>query len=302
MFKRFLGLSSAIILAVGLSACGANDNETPQTGDDVDQTASSIGKSVNYEIIGIDPGAGVMEATERVLEEYGLDEWKLRSGSSAAMTAALKKAYDKEEPIIVTGWSPHWKFSKFDLKYLSDSKLVYGESENIHTIARNGLEADHPNAYQILNQFFWTEEDMNDVMVMIEDGTEPEDAAREWIENNSDAVAEWTEGVEKVSGDKITLAYVAWDTEISSTNVIGAVLSDMGYDVTLSQVEAGPMWTAVADGSVDASVAAWLPVTHNTYAEKFDGKYEDLGANLEGTKIGLVVPTYMDADSIEDLQ
>ncbi|MDI5788454.1 glycine betaine ABC transporter substrate-binding protein [Bacillus licheniformis] len=40
------------------------------------------------------------------------------------------------------------------------------------------------------------------------------------------------------------------------------VLEDLGYNVTLSQVEAGPMWTGIANGSVDASLAAWLPQTH----------------------------------------
>ena len=86
------------------------------------------------------------------------------------MTAALKKAYNKEEPIIVTGWSPHWKFSKFDLKYLEDPKGTYGDEENIHSIARIGLAKDHPSAYKVLDQFNWPEEDMNTVMVQITDG------------------------------------------------------------------------------------------------------------------------------------
>lgn len=30
--------------------------------------------------------------------------------------------------------------------------------------------------------------------------------------------------------------------------------------------------------------------------------FVDLGENLKGTKTGFVVPTYMDIDSIEDLQ
>ena len=53
-----------------------------------------------------------MEATERAITDYELDEWDLVSGSSAAMTASLKKAYDAEEPIIITGWTPHWKFAE----------------------------------------------------------------------------------------------------------------------------------------------------------------------------------------------
>ncbi|WP_309546760.1 hypothetical protein [Shouchella lehensis] len=35
--------------------------------------------------------------------------------------------------------------------------------------------------------------------------------------------------------------------------------------------------------------------------EDYEGDLEDLGENLEGTKIGLVVPEYMDIDSITDL-
>ena len=42
-------------------------------------------------------------------------------------------------------------------------------------------------------------------------------------------------------------------------------MEDMGYKVTLVQVDAGPMWSAVATEDVDAIVAAWLPGTHAKY-------------------------------------
>ena len=92
-----------------------------------------IGAQTEYEIIGIEPGAGIMELTKTAIEDYGLDDWKLIEGSSAAMVAELKKAYNNQEPIIVTGWSPHWMFSSFDLKYLDDPKGSFGGAENIHT-------------------------------------------------------------------------------------------------------------------------------------------------------------------------
>ncbi len=75
-----------------------------------------------------------MEATEKALVEYELTEWTLTTGSGAAMTAALKKAYDKEEPIIVTGWTPHWKFAKYDLKYLEDPKgCTVGKNKSVQS-------------------------------------------------------------------------------------------------------------------------------------------------------------------------
>ncbi|WLR42072.1 glycine betaine ABC transporter substrate-binding protein [Bacillus carboniphilus] len=297
MLKKILLPISMLTLTIGLTACSEDKKETSESSESV-----SVGESVDYEIIGIDPGAGLMKSTNTALETYELDDWELVEGSGAAMTAALKKAYEDEEPIIVTGWTPHWKFSEFDLKYLEDPKGVYGDAEEIRTIARKGLADEKPNAYKILDQFQWTAEDMGNVMVMIENGEAPEDAAATWVEENADKVSTWTEGTEVVDGEEISIAYVAWASEIASTNVITKVLQDQGFEVKMVQVEAGPMWTGVADGSVDAHIAGWLPSTHQDHYEKYEGDFEDLGPNLEGTKIGLVVPAYMDIDSIEDLK
>lgn len=297
--KKVLGLGAVALLAVGLAACGSADDKDKDTSG---SSTEAVGESVDYKITGIDPGAGIMGKTEEALVDYELDEWTLTTGSGSAMTAALKRAYDNEEPIIVTGWTPHWKFAEFNLKYLDDPKGTYGGEEEIHSIGRTGLANDLPEAHTILSNFNWSEADMGEVMIAMQNGENEVDAAQTWIDANAEKVAEWTDGVEAVDGDKIKLAYVAWDSEIASHNVMKIVLEDVGYDVTLTQVEAGPMWTAIADGSADATLAAWLPVTHSTYAEKFDGDFEDLGINMEGVKIGLVVPEYMDIDSIEDLK
>lgn len=293
--KKLVGLSAAVLLALGLGACGsgnANENDVAET----------IGESVDYKIIGIEPGAGIMEQMTRVMEAYDLDNWTLTASSDAGMTAALKKAYDKEEPIIVTGWIPHWKFAEFDLKFLEDPKNASGGEEEIRTIGRLGLKEDLPEAHEILSNFQWDAEDMGEVMMAIQEGESEEAAARAWADANQDKVSEWTDGVEEVDGDKIKLAYVAWDSEIASHHVAQAVLEDMGYEVQLSQVELGPLFTSIASGGSDASLAAWLPIAHKTYAEKFEGEFEELGVNMKGAKSGFVVPTYMDIDSIEDLQ
>jgi ABC-type proline/glycine betaine transport system substrate-binding protein len=155
-------------------------------------TDAAVGDGVKYTITGIEPGAGLMMKTEDVLEQYGLkDKWTLLESSSAAMTQALENAYKKEEPIIVTGWTPHWKFAKMDLKYLEDPKGVYGQDEQIHTVVRNGLKDAQPEAYAFLDKFNWSPDDMAAVMIDIVEGASPEDAAKAWVEANGDKVDAW---------------------------------------------------------------------------------------------------------------
>jgi glycine betaine/proline transport system substrate-binding protein len=159
-------------------------------------TVSSIDELNDYvdefggDVIGIDPGAGLMRASDRAIEEYELN-FNLVEGSDAAMTAALDRAYDREEWIIVAGWIPHWKFAAYDLKFLEDPLGVFGEAESIHTVVTPDLQDEMPGVYAFLNNFYWDAEDMGEVMIMIEDGMEPFDAARAWIAENRAKVENW---------------------------------------------------------------------------------------------------------------
>ena len=155
---------------------------------DVDSIAdlNDNADSFNNEISGIDPGAGLMSLSEEVVDTYDLD-LELRSGSGATMTAALSSAINNEENVVVTGWTPHWMFARFDLKYLEDPENVYGGAEQIHTAVREGLEEDMPEAYAILDAFEWTPEQMGEVMLMNqEDGSDPYENAKQWVEDNQD--------------------------------------------------------------------------------------------------------------------
>ena len=91
------------------------------------------------EIVGIDAGAGIMKTTDKAIAAYGLDGYTLMTSSSSTMLASLKKAMDKGEWIVITGWTPHWMFDQFDLKFLDDPKKVYGDLEEIHAIAWKGF-------------------------------------------------------------------------------------------------------------------------------------------------------------------
>lgn len=210
-------------------------------------------------------------------------------------------AYENEEPIVVTGWSPHWMFQTYDLKYLDDPLNIFGEGEVIKTIVRDGLEEDSPEAVAILDNFYWEPSDLESVMILTYNGMEPEEAARQWVDDNQDLVSQWTNGVNQVNGDDIEIAHTAWESEIASSYVMQVVLQDMGFNATLTQVELGPMWTAVASGTTDVTISGWLPL-HNNFYEDFKDDFVELSDNLVGARSGFAVPTYMDIDSIEDLR
>ncbi|MGF6356544.1 glycine betaine/proline transport system substrate-binding protein [Paenibacillus sp. 4624] len=293
--------ATLVVLVAGFSQYFTGS--TTSAGDN-NGAANAVGKEVNYQIIGIDPGAGIMKSTAKAIKDYNLSDWNLIEGSGAAMTATLDKAIKNEQPIIITGWTPHWMFNKYDLKYLEDPKKSFGDAEEIHTIARKGLKEDHPVAYEFLKRFKWTSDEMGEMMIAIQDGTSPEQAAKDYAEKHADQIDEWTKGLTPVGGDAFKLSYVAWDSEIASTNLLKYVMENkLGYKVNALQVEAGPMWTGVASGDVDASPAAWLPLTHADYWARYKDQVEDLGANMTGVRTGLVVPKYMtDVNSIEDLE
>lgn len=146
----------------------------------------------NKTITGIEPGAGVVNAAEKAVSDYpNLADWNVATSSSGAMTVSLGQAIKNKQPIVITGWSPHWMFAKYGLKYLEDPKGSMGQAESIHTIARQGLKDDQPEVYNVLKNFHWTKDDMESVMLAINEGQDPTDAAKDWIADHPKQVAEW---------------------------------------------------------------------------------------------------------------
>lgn len=160
--------------------------------DSIDQLEANADKFDN-EIIGIDPGAGIMQQTEKVMKEYGLKDLDLIDSTGAMMTATLADALRNEEWVVVTGWTPHWMWGTWDLKYLKDPKGIYGKAEDgkILTLVRKGLKEDMPKVYNVLDKFNWGPDDMAKVMVWIRDGMKPEEAAKKFIAENPDLVNSW---------------------------------------------------------------------------------------------------------------
>ena len=144
------------------------------------------------EIVGIDAGAGIMKTTDQLIDLYDLD-YKLIASSGPAMTAALKDAIDNNEWIVVTGWKPHWKFARWDLKFLQqDSDKVMWKEGNIHIMGRKNLEEDKPELAQFLKNMFFTNTQLADLMLKVNQSDEDvSEVARQWMNDNPALVQGW---------------------------------------------------------------------------------------------------------------
>ncbi|MBB6449986.1 glycine betaine/proline transport system substrate-binding protein [Geomicrobium halophilum] len=287
----------SIGLMSGLTACSESSGDESADAN----SEESIGEQVDYEIIGIDPGSVMMTDIEDALNHYDLDEWDLVSSSEGAMVQELDQAVENEEPVIVAGWEPHWKFTSYNLKFLEDPDEISTAENDVHTLVRNGLSEDLPGPYQLFDQFQFELEEQQQVMELMElEGMEAEDAAREWLGEHPERVEEWTEGVDEGNGEEVELILENWADAEAATNMVRVMLQDLGYEPTLNEVTINAMYAGLASDSADAMFASWLPNQQPIYDE-YDGEFEDLGPNSTETQTGIVVPEYMDIDSIEDL-
>lgn len=151
-------------------------------------------------IVGIDAGSGVMAQAKKVVDQYGLN-FELLPSSDAAMAASFKAAYEKKEPIIITSYCPHYLCALYDVKFLEDSKGIYGQSQDYHLV-RKGFRTDFPRASAFLARFTLTSDRISKMLQWMEtEKIKPEAAAERYIAANPDLVWFWigdlVPGVEK---------------------------------------------------------------------------------------------------------
>lgn len=143
------------------------------------------------EITGFEPGAGTMEVTVDVIEDYDL-ELNLVESSEAAMIASVRDAVDNEEPIVAPLWTPHYIFTEVDLKFLDDPQKTYGETEEIFMATRHGFDDDHEEVYNWMVNWKLSDDELGDLMVSVQENEdEPLEGAKEWVEENQDVIDEW---------------------------------------------------------------------------------------------------------------
>jgi len=159
-----------------------------------DLKKDSVREELDGQITGIDPGAGLTRLSKEAIETYGLDGYDLQISSGAGMTSALERAVRRDEWIVVTGWSPHWKFGAYDLRYLEDPEGALGGFERIHALVRDGFAEEHHDVAMMISRMHLDLAVLEDSMFYAQENSY-EEAVDRFIENNPEHVEYWVTGV-----------------------------------------------------------------------------------------------------------
>ncbi len=295
------------------------------TGPD-DQEDRGFGGAVNYRIVGIEPGAGIMANTEQALEAYELEQWDLQQSSSAAMLTSLQQALENQEPIVATVWEPHSAFAIGELRKLDDPRNIYNDpeatrnfleehapeyadaevsSDVLATVTYQGFGQEAPAAYEFFRNFQIPADTQSQWIYEFNINDRPaEEVAAEYLEENQEQVTNWTDTDADQGRSELSLGLPPWPGATVKSQVVKQILEEMGYTVDLRELDAGIVYTSLAERDIDATVAGWLPTTHRSYWEETGEQLEIAGVNVTQTWLGLAVPEYVDESiqSLEDLK
>ena len=159
--------------------------------DSLEDLAANADK-FNNKIIGIEPGAGLTEATtNKVIPGYGLEKMEYITSSTPAMLSELKTATTKGEIVVVTLWRPHWAYDAFPIKDLKDPQGALGEAEGIFGYSRLDFDADYPKLDGWLKNFKMDSEKLYSLENAMFNGEKTDDyadAVKTWMGENQDYV------------------------------------------------------------------------------------------------------------------
>jgi len=171
--------------------------------------------ALDDEIYGIEPGNDGNRLIMDMIEAnaFGLEGFEVVESSEQGMLAQVARATDRDEPIIFLGWEPHPMNANFDLTYLTGGDDWFGPNlggATVYTNTRAGYTEACPNVGALLNNLEFSLAMENEIMgAILNDGEDPEDAARAWMAANTDAVMAWLDGVTTIDGGDAAAAVEA---------------------------------------------------------------------------------------------
>ncbi|SMX40504.1 choline ABC transporter substrate-binding protein [Maliponia aquimaris] len=152
-------------------------------------------------IYGIEPGNDGNRLIIDMIaaDAFGLKEFDVKESSEQGMLAQVGRAVSRDEPVVFLAWEPHPMNANYDLTYLTGGDDWFGPDlggATVFTNTRAGYVAECPNVGKLLTNLEFTLAMENQIMgAILDDGQDPEDAARAWLSANTGVLDAWLDGV-----------------------------------------------------------------------------------------------------------
>ena len=163
-------------------------------------------EALDSKIYGIEPGNDGNRLIQSMIDDNAFDlaDFEVVESSEQGMLAQVQRATRKEEPVVFLGWEPHPMNANFEMAYLEGGDDVFGPNlggATVHTNVRKGYIGECPNAGKLVSNLKFTLQMENEIMgAILNDGTDPEEAATNWLKANPGVMDAWLAGVTTFDG------------------------------------------------------------------------------------------------------
>lgn len=162
--------------------------------------------ALDGKIFGIEPGNDGNRLIQSMIDgnAFDLGDFEVVESSEQGMLAQVDRLTKRDEPIVFLGWEPHPMNANFELGYLEGGDDFFGPNlggATVYTNTRAGYATECANVGALLRNLEFTLAMENEIMgAILNDGTDPEEAAATWLKANLDVLDGWLAGVTTFDG------------------------------------------------------------------------------------------------------
>ncbi|WP_420338792.1 choline ABC transporter substrate-binding protein [Roseibium sp.] len=157
-------------------------------------------------IYGIEPGNDGNRLIIGMIDEnlFGLEGFEVVESSEQGMLAQVSRAEKRDKDIVFLGWEPHPMNANFDMAYLEGGDEIFGPNyggATVYTNVRAGYTSECANVGKLLNNLEFSLAMENEIMgAILNDGEDPQKAAKAWLKAHPATFEAWLDGVTTFDG------------------------------------------------------------------------------------------------------
>ena len=162
--------------------------------------------ALDGKIYGIEPGNDGNRLISDMIASgpFGLDGFEVVESSEQGMLAEVANKDGEGKPIVFLGWEAHPMNANFKMTYLTGGDDYFGPNFGgaiVATNTRAGYVAECPNQGKFLQNLVFTLQMENEIMgAILNNGTDPREAAKAWLAANPASWEGWLDGVTTKDG------------------------------------------------------------------------------------------------------